>query len=318
MMMTQIQLQWEETACDWCGSTESELFFIGPDRGERLPGEFRLVCCKNCSLIRQNPRPSWQSLSQYYPEDYHAFFSLVKDDPQPLRRLNKRYAQRKLRKTMERYLDSGRLLEVGCGTGLFLEEMSRSGDWRLVGIEPDRKAANYVEKHLGFTVYQDRLSEVALEAKSFDAVVLWNVLEHLGFPIQDLKKIHHILKDGSWLVFSIPNLEGLGARVFHQYWIGWDLPRHLYLYPKDNIYQILDKLGFDIIESKCISNSYATLGLSLEFWSQSWEDRFPAFKRKFIKLYNSRLIRGILVLPLSILDWLKLTTIVTIIAQKRS
>jgi SAM-dependent methyltransferase len=316
-MIDSKRMQWEEIVCDWCGTPGGELLFSGPDRGEMLPGEFRMVRCTKCNLIRQNPRPSWKDLSSYYPENYHAYFSLVGDDRKPLRRLNKRYAQWKLRQAIEKHQTSGFLLEVGCGTGLFLEEMARTGKWQLIGIEPEPRAASYVKKELGITVMQERLSEVKLDCNAFDVIVLWNVLEHLSYPIQDLKKIHLLLKGGGSLVFSIPNLEGLGAKIFRHYWIGWDLPRHLYLFPKSRLYKILDELGFNVVATKCISNSYATLGLSLKFWSQSWEDRYPALKRFLINLYHTRFIRALLVFPLSILDLLKFSSVITIIANKR-
>ena len=129
MSIVENDLVWEDTACDYCGSgsTECDVLFEGPDRAERLPGIFRVVRCQRCGILRQNPRLAWVSLKDYYTENYDSHSMLVRHEKGFLRRLDKRYGPWKRLKAMERYSTGGTLLEVGCGTGLFLEEALRSG-----------------------------------------------------------------------------------------------------------------------------------------------------------------------------------------------
>ncbi|MEW5871903.1 MAG: class I SAM-dependent methyltransferase [Chloroflexota bacterium] len=315
-LLEQDRLQWEDIACCWCGSNSSELLFEGPDRWEGLPGLFREVRCLECGMFRQNPRLAWESLQLYYPEDYGSYEYPSSADIKSWKYLLRRYGDWKRRRSVERMIPSGRMLEVGCGTGAFLQEMIRSKHWEVVGIEPNRIAAEFCQKRNGIEIYNDRFSNVKLEPKSFDAIVLWSVLEHLEQPIEDLKYAYSLLRSGGWLIFSIPSYESLESKIFGKYWAGWDLPRHLYIFPRPVLYQILTKLGFNIVDERCLSTSYSVLELCLSFWSQDWEHKYPRLRRLLMKTYRSWITRAVLVLPLSILDRLQLTTILTIFAQK--
>ena len=309
-------LEWETCNCAWCGSQESRLLFEGPDRVERLPGQFRFVTCNNCGLIRQDPRLSWESLKHYYPDNYHAYISLVKDEKNRLRKFNRRYYQWKFRKNLERYQSSGKLLDVGCGTGLLLEEFERTKNWQTMGIEPNERAAKYASQQLGIKVLHNQLTQVNLPPESFDVITFINVLEHLPDPIENLRTAYKLIKPGGWLIFSIPQLESVDVKWFGQHWLGWDLPRHLYLFPQTVLREILDGLGFHWIDEKCISNSHATIGLSLDNWSHGESNISTNKKLALMRLYNSWFGRIGSIIPLSFLDRLKRTTITTIFAQK--
>ncbi|MBU0512079.1 MAG: class I SAM-dependent methyltransferase, partial [Chloroflexi bacterium] len=314
--MTANQLQWEDCTCAWCGSAASELIFEGPDRLEGLPGIFRFVRCQQCGSFRQNPRLTRDSLSEYYPENYVAYDYGADSDQNPLRKRIKNHGNWKRRRAIERFQPGGRLIEVGCGTGAFLRELLSSGHWDVVvGIEPSEKAASHVRQTLDIPIHQGVFADVTLEPESFNAVVLWCVVEHLAQPIQDLRRAHALLKKGGWLFFSIPNYESLGAKIFGKYWAGWDLPRHLYVFPRSNLLEILESIGFSNISTRCISTSYHALGHSLDFWSQDWAEKHPTLRRFLMKAYCSKIARIGLLLPLAILERLNLTTNNTYFAQ---
>jgi 2-polyprenyl-3-methyl-5-hydroxy-6-metoxy-1,4-benzoquinol methylase len=312
------ELKWEDVACDWCGSTDCEFLFEGEDRLLHLPGQFRMVRCRQCQLVRQNPRLTWESLKDYYPEDYVSHVSLIREEPSLLRRLDRRYGMWKQVHAIEKFQLGGRLLDVGCGTGIFLEEVLRSGRWQVVGIEPTETAALYARTALQVEIHQGRFSEVPLPINSFDVITLWQVLEHLDHPIEDLRHAHQLLKEGGWLVFGIPNIEGLESSLFGSYWIGWDLPRHLYQFPHSTLREILTTLGFEWVATRRISMQHALLGHSLEFWMQSWNPRFHAIARWLLRLYRSYPVRIGLGIPLWIFDRLNLSSTVTVIAKKVS
>jgi 2-polyprenyl-3-methyl-5-hydroxy-6-metoxy-1,4-benzoquinol methylase len=310
------ELKWENVACDWCGATESGLIFEGSDRLLHLPGLFRMVRCRKCGLIRQNPR--WESLKDYYPEDFISYVPLIREEPSRLRRLDRRYGMWKQVRAIEKFQRGGRLLDVGCGTGVFLEEVLRSGRWQVVGIEPTEKAAAYARSELQVEIHQGRFSEVALPDNSFDVITMWHVLEHLDHPIADLRHVHQLLKENGWLILEIPNVEGLEAQLFGPYWIGWELPRHLYQFPHATLRTILTTLGFEWVATRRISMTHALLGNSLEFWTQSWNPRYHGLARGLLKLYRSFPARVVLGLPLWLFDRLNLSSVVTIFARKVS
>jgi 2-polyprenyl-3-methyl-5-hydroxy-6-metoxy-1,4-benzoquinol methylase len=308
--------EWIETTCDWCGTQGGDLVFEGPDRLEGLPGNFFMVKCSNCGIFRQNPRLPWESLAEYYPENYAAYEYTIGDKKNWLRSRIDNYGNYKRRRAIERFIPNGSLLEIGCGTGAFLNELLHSGNWDVVGIEPSEKAAAYTKEVLNIPVHQGRFEDIHLDPETFDVVVLWCVVEHLTDPIQDLRRAQALLKEGGWLIFSMPNYESWDAKIFGKYWAGWDLPRHLYVFPRKSLRDVLKKIGFENISEKCLSTSYHALGHNLEFWSQSWDERKFNRWQFVLRLYRTWMVRILLLLPLAVLDRLKLATNITIFAQK--
>lgn len=309
-------LHWEETTCTWCGATAYDVLFEGPDRLHGLPGTFQFVRCQQCGVLRQNPRLTWASLSQYYPEDYVSYHYDAEEDRSPLQAWIKNRGNRKRRRAIERFQPGGRLLEVGCGTGAFLREMARSGHWDVVGVEPNERAASYARQTVECTVLQSTFADADLEEASFEAIVLWCVVEHLAHPIEDLRRAYTLLKPSGWLVFSVPNYESFGARIFGKFWSGWDLPRHLYVFPRTIMNDILVSTGFHNISAHCISTSYQALGHSLDFWFQNWADQYPKLERALRQVYYSWIMRLGLFIPLAVLERFNLTTNITYFAQK--
>ena len=310
-------LVWETVPCDWCGATDELTLFEGPDRLLHRPGRFRLVQCRVCGLMRQNPRLAWESLQTYYEGDYISYASLIRDEPRAWRRLDRRYGMWKQMRVVERAKPGGgRLLDVGSGTGIFLEEALRSRRWQVMGVEPTEAAARYSAKALGCEVVTGRFSEVQLPEADFDVITLWNVIEHLPSPTADLRRACQLLRPDGRLVFTVPNVESVEARVFGRHWVGWDLPRHLYLFPRATLHHMLRGLGLEIEFEACISSSHSALRDTLEFWSQAWSSGFGRFRQPMRTLYNSLPARLALGPPFWLLDRLKRSTILTLVVRK--
>jgi SAM-dependent methyltransferase len=194
--------------------------------------------------------------------------------------------------------------------------MARSGHWDVVGVEPNERAASYARQTVECTVLQSTFADADLEEASFEAIVLWCVVEHLAHPIEDLRRAYTLLKPSGWLVFSVPNYESFGARIFGKFWSGWDLPRHLYVFPRTIMNDILVSTGFHNISAHCISTSYQALGHSLDFWFQNWADQYPKLERALRQVYYSWIMRLGLFIPLAVLERFNLTTNITYFAQK--
>jgi SAM-dependent methyltransferase len=141
----------------------------------------------------------------------------------------------------------GRLLDVGCGNGEYLLIMSRLG-WEVCGIEPDASAAALV-RGLGFQVRSEPLEAVSLEPRSFGAITLHHVLEHLSDPAAMLERLARSLREGGLLVSISPNPCGLLARRFQTAWRQLDAPRHLVLLGPRGLKEIAHRAGLRPIVS---------------------------------------------------------------------
>ena len=255
----------EEVPCDFCGSNDAVLLFSGPDRLLNLPGTFTVVRCSSCGLVRQNPRPTADTIDFYYPAGYEPYSMAIDDEPTPMRRWNRRYGMFKRVRAIERRQGGGRLLDVGCSTGNFLNEMRRRGIWQVEGVEPHVQAASYARERFGLTVHVGKLADTELASGCFDVVTMWNVLEHLHAPMANIRTVQRILRPGGLFIFSVPNLEGFGVRMFRRFWMGWELPRHLYYFPQAVLDQMLSTVGMQVLDRDCLVGAYPSFLLTLRF-----------------------------------------------------
>lgn len=100
--------------------------------------------------------------------------------------------------------DGGRLLDIGCGYGYFMEAASQNG-WISEGVEIAPKAVKYCREHMGLKVYDSVLAELNLSAESFDAVTMWGVLDSLSEPFADVARVGAILKPDGVLLIRVNN-----------------------------------------------------------------------------------------------------------------
>jgi len=308
-----IEKKFENAPCDLCKSSEYTFVFSGPDRLTNLGGQFHVVKCEECGLLRQNPRLGWESLSQYYQEDYISY-SLGSEKENYITKSIKRYGVWKKVRLIKKYKKYGKLLDIGCGSGQFLEEAKRTTDWSLSAIEPNQNAAQYVVDKLSIKVQVSRFEDIRNYPQRFDIVTMWDVFEHFYYPVESVKKINDLLNPGGILVFSIPNLAGWDVKMFKENWIGYDLPRHLYFFDKKNIQRILQESGFQILETRIVSGSFNSIKNDIMFSLNAKSNSFYKFS---LHLYNNLISRVFLFLPLFIIDKLKINPVITYVVKKK-
>lgn len=243
--------------CTLCGSSEKDLVCRSSDVVHGVPGSFIYVRCRHCGLVYLDPRPAPQEMHKYYPPDYGAYKRAIEDE----RFLLMRYVRR--RKVARRCADivrleqPGRILDVGCSTGIFLAEMRMRG-WDVYGVEPNEEVAAYARERMRLDVFPGFLEDSDFDDHYFDAVTFWDVFEHLSDPIGALKRIRRILKPGGLLVISLPNPNSLEAKLFGRYWVGLDAPRHLWCFKPVVLEEALTRDAFDVIMTRYFEGGYFT------------------------------------------------------------
>lgn len=255
--------------CDFCGSDNAALVHLLGDVRLRRPGQFNLVRCNQCGLFYINPRPNWEELKPHYPENYHCFITAIEDQPSAFVRWAQRYGVRRRCNSIIRRKNKGRLLDVGCSTGIFLNEIHRYGNWEVYGIEPIQAAADFVRRRYGIQVYNGFLLDTALPDESFDVVTLWDVLEHTRDPSATLREIYRVLKPGGLVVLKSPDPSSWEARVFGSSWVGFEAPQHLYGFPSSTLVKRLYELGFTKCETITLGSDYTTFTSSLSLWLEA-------------------------------------------------
>ncbi len=124
--------------------------------------------------------------------------------------------------------DAGTLLDVGCGSGLFIGQM-RSLGWSVSGVDPDPSAVAYGLSQ-GLQVFQGMIADVPSDAR-YDVITLNHVIEHVTDPVGLLRQCADRLRpDTGRILITTPNIRSLGHRWFGRYWRGLEIPRHLTLF----------------------------------------------------------------------------------------
>jgi SAM-dependent methyltransferase len=259
-----MQPEFETVPCDLCGASRAEAILFGHDRLTGRPGCFRFVRCLDCGLVRQNPRPV-AILDTYYPETYPVFVP-ADSNRSALGRLDLRFGQRKRARLVLEQCRTGRLLDVGCGTGGFLLEMQSIPGWQVSGVEPVALACRKARSS-GLSVVRGKLSEAGFPDETFDVVTLWHVLEHVCDPTINLQEAHRILRSNGTLLLAVPVMDSLLRRWFGTDWVEWDLPRHTFLFSRQTMHAFLQKTSFALLSIHAPFSEYRVLQMSLTNWA---------------------------------------------------
>ncbi len=141
-------------------------------------------------------------------------------------------------------MQSGSLLDVGCGSGAFLQRMRQSG-WRVTGTEPDPNAAARLRDRLGFPVFSS-VDEVEARPERFDLVTMSHVIEHVPDPLRMLRQLAALLAPGGRLMVTTPNAQSLGARLFGPSWRGLEPPRHFNVFSPRSLAEAVGSAGLRV------------------------------------------------------------------------
>lgn len=146
------------------------------------------------------------------------------------------------------YKHDGKLLDVGCGEGIYLDLMQKLG-WNVTGVEVDPSAVERARLR-GLLVHHGTLEDQAFTEDEFDVITLNHVLEHVHHPLRLLQECFRVLKPGGIIRIFVPNPVSLGHRVFRSEWVALDPPRHLHLWSPEGLTRIAIRAGFKVtIES---------------------------------------------------------------------
>jgi 2-polyprenyl-3-methyl-5-hydroxy-6-metoxy-1,4-benzoquinol methylase len=222
------------SSCPVCGFSQLKSLFECTDYTvSHQP--FQLVQCSTCNLVITSPRPADNDLGNFYQsDDYISHTSKANSLVDKLYLLARRFTLTKKQKLITAvHPAKGNLLDIGCGTGDFLQTCQQYG-WNVQGVEPGEKARTLsLQKKLTVAA---NLEEVT---GTFDFITLWHVLEHLPKLNQSLATIHSLLKPGGTLLIAVPNHESNDGKKYASYWAGYDVPRHLWHFNRKNMEQLL-------------------------------------------------------------------------------
>jgi len=248
----------EPTTCAICGTLGNSDELYRPtlddasfsDRifsARRLPDRvhYRMVRCRTCGLVRSDPAADQGSLSELYGRSTFDYAAEVPN----LRRTYGRYLAR-----AKSYSRGKSLLEVGCGNGFMLEEALAQGYHEVRGVEPSRNAIAAASPSVHDRIVPDIMRPGLFDGGEFDTVCLFQVFDHLPAPGALLDQIRSVLSAGGILLCFNHNVQSMSALMLGERSPIVDI-EHCYLYSPRTMSVLLEKHGFDVMESGAATNT---------------------------------------------------------------
>jgi 2-polyprenyl-3-methyl-5-hydroxy-6-metoxy-1,4-benzoquinol methylase len=209
---------------------------------------FSLQKCNSCGFVFTNPRPLENDLSRYYQsEEYISHSSSSESITDKIYYSVRNYAIKKKFNLINKHFKSCKILDIGCGTGEFLNYFKAKG-WDTTGIEPNETARKTAIEKYGLKVHLENQLD-KFKKSSFEVITMWHVLEHvpdLNFRIEQLKSL---IKENGVLIIAVPNIDSKDSKTYGKYWAALDVPRHLYHFNQSTIKKLFEKFGFELKES---------------------------------------------------------------------
>ncbi len=210
---------------------------------------YELVRCGRCGLISVANPPNDEQRSRLYSFDagYHA--SLVDDAASVA--FHEREAALNLR-VLRRFASGGRLLDIGCSTGLFLR-VARAIGWNAQGLEYSPDSSRIAREQHGLDVKTGELLADTYPAGSFDVVTMWDVIEHVPDPYTTLVRIRGILAADGQVLLKTPNADGLYPRLSLRlaqrlgFWGHAEPPGHLFQFSVQSLSRMAERAGFRVV-----------------------------------------------------------------------
>lgn len=241
--------------CSTAGRAE-ELYPSTLDRADLTAAHFsarrrpdgvhhRIVRCRRCGLVRSDPVLDPEHMAALYRDSTFEYGD-------ELDGLRSTYGA-----ALDRLPTKGALLDIGCGSGFVLSLALERG-WREVrGVEPSADAVAHASPEIAARIERAMMAPGLFAPGSFDAVTLFQVLDHMPDPLGLLREACRILRPGGAILAFNHNVEALSARVLRERSPIIDV-EHTYLYSPSTIRALFAAAGFAVESVGGVRNAYST------------------------------------------------------------
>ena len=228
----------ERVPCPGCGGSSATY--------ERMVAGYRLERCTACDLVFVNPRPSQETLSRIYreksPQKQAEFYAKTVSAAQLAE------YDRILAELTELLPGRGRLLDVGCAGGYFMQRAAQAG-FEAHGIDLAPWVEAIAMQRNVPNVRAGRLTEVGFPDSSFDVVHASQVFEHIPQPGEELTEIRRILRPGGLLYINVPNYQCLSIVLGRDDFELNTPPEHVAYFTPRTLSRLVSTAGFGVVRT---------------------------------------------------------------------
>ena len=255
--------------CPLCGAMRVREGTLPADRFAPNGQGIVLFACTDCGTLESlvpSPLPDSTEPDGYLPHDV----------PQGIRGWLSARSQDRKAALVTPWYTSGAVVDVGCGSGGFLDAWRRGRPHdRLLGLEPSPGAASAARMR-GHTVLERSIEEsVPEELQGAGLFTLWHVLEHLADPVATLKALQKVLVPDGRIVVVVPNASALERSFFGNRTIAWDPPRHRWHFTPEGLTALIGAAGLRVLDRFNLMSDdlYDSVGsLRWALYPRAWVD----------------------------------------------
>jgi 2-polyprenyl-3-methyl-5-hydroxy-6-metoxy-1,4-benzoquinol methylase len=283
--MKRNEVIYRSSACLLCEGKQARLVY--------RTGEGRYLKCCDCGLVSVDPMATAEQMknrAEFWANQHHKSVEKVTThySSQFQRIAFGDYLQR-----FERYRSTGRILDIGCGIGGFVDAAQQAG-WDSYGVDVSSSAQIPISR--GLKVLQSSLEEANFPQDYFDVVTLFDVIEHLPDPKMMIQQAGRVLRPGGCIFLLTPNQGSLLAKILKERWEMVEPEDHLVLYDRRTLGALLAENYFQPARSYTIDLNVLELkrvfskqkGLQTRITGQK---RRRAFVDLFVKIPALRGVR---------------------------
>lgn len=205
--------------------------------------QYTLYKCNTCSVVSTFPQDDLRQSELINARKYDS----QKEEREYLRH-NFRLSKRAILFSQEikDVKKSGKLLDIGCSYGVFLEVAQKAG-FEVTGIEIAKRAVIYVREKLRLPVFHGTLEQAHFNSGEFDVITAYDVVEHIPNIKIFLSEVKRILKKDGIFVVQCPNIESAAAKLLGKNWNWLVIPNHLWHFSPRSLFYLLESIGFKIL-----------------------------------------------------------------------
>jgi SAM-dependent methyltransferase len=207
---------------------------------------YRLFRCPGCGLVSTELGVEYEKfVRMFYQKGYFTgdescgAYAQYEDD--------KRFITRNMGhhiKVIKERKPSGKLLDIGCAMGFFMEMAGEAG-YDAYGFDPSEYAISHVPQFLAANTITGTIRTVTYPKKTFDIITMLDVFEHLEDPVGDLLRVREWLKPDGLLLLTTGDTRSLSAKILGKHWTFYTPPQHLMFYHRKGITEVLEKSNFE-------------------------------------------------------------------------
>jgi len=194
-------------------------------------------------MVFLSPQPTAEQLRDIYRSDYYLSLGITGDDEEAPREMKQHTFRRQFEK-VARQVKPGKVLDVGCASGFFLEVAAAAG-WEAYGVELSGFAAELAQREFGSRILNGTLEQAGYPDAFFDAVTLFDLLEHVPDPRTFLAEVHRVLSSDGLLLLVMPNVASLSAGIMGRHWSHYNA-EHLHYFSPATVTRLLSACGFAV------------------------------------------------------------------------